>query len=71
MWSEKYHLTDYIPATLRDVLIFADKLCFPNIYTAFQLFATVPVILAVLVNVWFPVCVILKNFYAILCLRVA
>ena len=43
MWSEKCHLTDSIPTTLSDVLIFADKLCFPNIYTEFQLFATVPV----------------------------
>ena len=32
-----------LPLTLTDVLLFADKVSFPNIHTAYQTFATVPV----------------------------
>ena len=44
MWSEKCRLPDVIlPTTLSEVLLFADKTSFPNISTAFQIFATIPV----------------------------
>ena len=43
MWSEKCHLAESLPAKLTDVLVFADKLSFPNIYTAFKIFSTIPV----------------------------
>ena len=45
MWSEKCKMAEsqILPLTLTDVLLFADKVYFPNIHTAFQIFATVPV----------------------------
>lgn len=31
-----------MPSTTHDVLLFADKTSYPNIFTAFQIFATIP-----------------------------
>ena len=43
IWNKKCKISQKLPTTLRDVLLFADKSDFPNIYTAFQIFATIPV----------------------------
>ena len=45
MWYEKCKMAESqtLPLTLTDVLLFADKVSFPNIHTAYQTFATVPV----------------------------
>lgn len=43
-WEETCRRADgSLPSTLTDVLPFVDECTFPNIYTAFQIFATIPV----------------------------
>ena len=44
MWSQGCRMEKGpLPSKLSDVLPFFDKISFPNIYTAFQIFATIPV----------------------------
>ena len=44
MWSQRCQMEKSpLPQKLTDVLPFVDKISFPNIYTAFQIFATIPV----------------------------
>jgi hypothetical protein len=44
MWIERCQMEKgSLPTKLADVLLFVDKISFPNIYTAFQIFATLPV----------------------------
>ena len=44
MWSQRCQMEKGpLPSKLTDVLPFVDKISFPNIYTAFQIFATIPV----------------------------
>ena len=45
MWSEKCKMAERqsLPLSLTDVLLFAGKVYIPNIHTAFQIFAKVPV----------------------------
>lgn len=43
-WSEKLHLAEgSSPTAFSDLLAFIDQYTFPNIYRAFQIFATIPV----------------------------
>ena len=44
MWSERCRMEKGpLPSKLTDVLPFVDRVSFPNIYTALQIFATIPV----------------------------
>ena len=45
MWSVRCNLyeTDKLPTTLVEILEFTNKTSYPNIYTAFQIFGTIPV----------------------------
>ena len=44
MWAERCQMEKGpLPSKLADVLLFVDKISFPNIFTAFQIFATIPV----------------------------
>ncbi|XP_028413710.1 52 kDa repressor of the inhibitor of the protein kinase-like [Dendronephthya gigantea] len=44
MWAERCQMEKGpLPSKLADVLPFVDKISFPNIFTAFQIFATIPV----------------------------
>ena len=44
MWNETCRMADSkLPSTLTHVLKFIDKTTFPNVYTALQIFATIPV----------------------------
>ena len=44
MWAERCQMEKGpLPSKLPDVLLFVDKISFSNTYTAFQIFATIPV----------------------------